>query len=181
MCESRPPAWVWMGSFRELMDRDVACAWALSESVFPSGKSSLRCCLLCNNHTWHFPLLQPVETSRCFLFQLNPLKPSLLYRVHSPGLWQGTPECQNSLFSITIKQILGSSVKGWKWLLAVKGYGPKDYLTGLLLLMQCCIKRLFVVCHPLRFWFLGASSYCSVNLRHWSVSWPSYTGKHLIF
>lgn len=69
------------------------------------------CCLLCNSHTWHFSLLQPVETSTCFPFQLNPLRLSLLYCIHWSVLWQGPSECQNLLLSITIKQVLDREAK----------------------------------------------------------------------
>lgn len=94
-----------------LMCGDVVCACTLSETVFHLGENSLCGYVLRNNHTWHFPLLQPVETSRCFPFQLNPLRPSLLCCNHWPVLWQGLSECQNSLFSITIKPMQGRGVK----------------------------------------------------------------------
>lgn len=128
-------------SVRALMCGDVACACALSETVFHSRENSWSCCLLYNNHTWHFPVLQPVESSRCFPFQLNPLRPSLLYCIHCPVLWQGPSECQNSLFSITIKQIWGRGVKERKWLPAGKGHGQKKK-KSVPLLTQCCIAKL---------------------------------------
>lgn len=84
---------VWKGSFSAsllaLISSEVACECALSETVFIQVSNSQSCCLLYYKQTWHFFLLLPVETSRCFPFQLNPLKSSLLYCNHWPVLSQG--------------------------------------------------------------------------------------------
>lgn len=59
----------------------------------------------------------PVEPIKALSSLLHPLA----------FLWLGPSECQNSLFSITIKKIRGREVKERKWLQAGKGHGQKDY------------------------------------------------------